>query len=99
MIPNGFDTDAFRPDPAARLSVRRELGVDPDAPLIGLVARYDPLKDHANFLRAAARLARRVPAARFVLCGDRVDAGNAALTGLIDATRPGRPLPPAGPAA
>ncbi len=83
VIPNGFDTDTFRPDPAARLSVRHELGVDPDATLIGLVARYDPLKDHANFLHAAALLAPRAPSARFVLCGDRVDAGNAALTGLI----------------
>jgi glycosyltransferase involved in cell wall biosynthesis len=83
VIPNGFDTEAFRPDPSARLSVRRELGVDPDATLIGLVARYDPLKDHTNFLRAAARLARQLPAVRFLLCGDRVDPHNEALTSLI----------------
>ena len=35
VIPNGFDTDAYRPDPAARVEVRSELGVGPDVPLIG----------------------------------------------------------------
>ena len=85
VIPNGFDTDAFRPDPAARLGIRREIGVDPDATLVGLVARFDPVKDHANFLRAAAILTRRMPDVRFLLCGDKVDDRNASLTAQIDA--------------
>ena len=85
VIPNGFDTEVFRPDPAARLRIRREIGVDPDATLIGLVARFDPVKDHANFLRAAAILARRLPQARFLLCGDKVDGQNASLTEQLDA--------------
>ena len=44
VIPNGFDTDAFRPDLAARLDVRRELGLAPDATLIGLVAQVRPVQ-------------------------------------------------------
>ena len=83
VIPNGFDSSRFRPDPAARDEVRREIGVAPDAPLIGLVARYDPFKDHATFLRAAAALVRTRPDARFLLCGNRVDAGNAELVEQI----------------
>jgi glycosyltransferase involved in cell wall biosynthesis len=83
VIPNGFDADAFRPDPAARLGVRRELGLDPDCPLVGLVARYDPVKDHATFLRAAAVLRRRLPGVRFLLCGDKVVPGNPALASLV----------------
>ena len=85
VIPNGFDTGVFRPDPAARLRIRREIGVDPDATLIGLIARFDPVKDHANFLRAAAILARRLPDAKFLLCGDKIDPRNAMLTTQIDA--------------
>ena len=85
VIPNGFDTDAFRPDPAARLDVRRELGLAPDATLIGLVARYDPFKDHANFLRAAAALKGRLPDVHFLLCGDRVDPGNETLASMVAA--------------
>ena len=85
FIPNGFDTDAFRPDPAARLDVRRELGLAPDATLIGLVARYDPFKDHANFLHAAAALKGRLPDVHFLLCGNRVDPGNETLASMVAA--------------
>lgn len=84
VVPNGFDTEVFRPDPAARLSLRRELGLDPDVVLVGLVARYDPLKDHSNFLRAAAMLAHAHPETRFVLCGDKVDARNEKLASEIE---------------
>ena len=83
IIPNGFDLDRFRPDPAARDQVRRQLGLAPDTPLVGLVARYDPMKDHATFLHAAALLARERAEVHFVLCGERVDGGNAALVAQV----------------
>ncbi|HVX40282.1 MAG TPA: glycosyltransferase [Gemmatimonadaceae bacterium] len=70
VIANGFDVERFRPDPAARASVREELGLDRDALLVGLVARLHPMKNHALFLRAAAAVAARVPNAHFVLVGD-----------------------------
>jgi glycosyltransferase involved in cell wall biosynthesis len=79
VIPNGFATDRFCPDPAARSAIRRELGLAPQTPLIGLVARYDPLKDHATFVKAAGILHREFPEVHFLLCGDRVEANNAAL--------------------
>jgi glycosyltransferase involved in cell wall biosynthesis len=56
VIANGIDTDACRPDPAARAAVRRELGIADDAVLIAHVARVDPMKDHARFLAAMAQL-------------------------------------------
>jgi glycosyltransferase involved in cell wall biosynthesis len=84
VIPNGFDTTAFQPDPTARIEVRGEIGLGPDVPLIGLVARFDPLKDHFNFLRAAAMLHVRKPEVHYLLCGDRVDRGNAALVSAVD---------------
>jgi glycosyltransferase involved in cell wall biosynthesis len=85
VIPNGFDTARFRPDAAARLSVRRELGIDDHAPVVGLVARYDPLKDHGTFFRAAKLLADKLPAVHFVLCGTRVDAANVELAEQVRA--------------
>lgn len=69
VIPNGIDLDRFRPDPAARARLRAELGLPADALLIGLAARFDPHKDHRNFLRAAALLRRRRPEVHFVLWG------------------------------
>jgi glycosyltransferase involved in cell wall biosynthesis len=83
VIPNGFDTSRFRPDSSARADVRRELGLAPDAMLVGLVARYDPLKDHATFLRAAAIVLQRLPEAHFVMCGTRVESANATLSAQI----------------
>jgi glycosyltransferase involved in cell wall biosynthesis len=83
FIPNGFDTTRFSPDPQARREVRRELGLTNDVVLIGLVARYDPLKDHANFLHAAAMLRATHPHVRFVLCGREVDASNGELMRMI----------------
>jgi glycosyltransferase involved in cell wall biosynthesis len=83
VIPNGFDTDRFRPDPAARASVREEINVPAGAPLVGLAARFDPLKDHATFIRAAATLHASRADVHFVLCGHNVDANNAELTALI----------------
>src|SRR5207253_8546178 len=59
MIPSGIDTSGFRPDPAASARFLRELGLDEGAVLVGLAARFHPMKDHANFLAAAARLAER----------------------------------------
>jgi glycosyltransferase involved in cell wall biosynthesis len=69
VIPNGFDCQSFHPDPASRREVRKELALEEDATLIGLVARYHPMKDHAGFLRAAALVAREHPSARFALIG------------------------------
>lgn len=84
VIPNGFDTTVFRPNPDARLAVRRELGLASDTLVIGLVARYDPVKDHGSFLRAAAIVARRNPEVRFILCGANVDHNNSALVALVN---------------
>ncbi len=76
VIPNGFDLERFRPDGEARIAVRRELGIEPDAPLIGLVARFDPQKDHRSFIIAAARLLESDRSAQFLLCGEGTNADN-----------------------
>lgn len=83
VIPNGFDLDRFQPSAAARLAVRQELGLAPDTPLVGLIARFDPQKDHATFVEAAARLHQRRPDVRFVLCGGEVTWENPQLASWI----------------
>jgi len=86
VIPNGFDLTAFTPNPEARASVRQELGIAPEAILIGLVGRFDAQKDHQTFIRAAARLLQNYPEACFLLCGDEITWGNSMLAGWIDTT-------------
>lgn len=80
VIPNAVDVDHFVPAPAQRASVRHELGLADDTMLVGLAARMDPQKDHRGFLRAAAVIAREVPAAHFVLCGKDITRHNTKLT-------------------
>jgi glycosyltransferase involved in cell wall biosynthesis len=84
VIPNGFDLTVFLPDPEARQSVRQEMGIDDDTPLIGLVARFDPYKDHRNFVEAATTLHAQVHDCHFLLCGDGMTWQNSALAGWIE---------------
>ena len=84
VIPNGFDLRAYKPDSAARESVRAELQIPADAPVIGLVGRFDPQKDHHTFVCAAALLHRSRPDVHFLLCGDDVTWENAELRGWIE---------------
>jgi glycosyltransferase involved in cell wall biosynthesis len=84
VLPNGFDLDAFQPDPAARGSVRQELGISEETPLIGLVARFHPQKDHHNFMQAAAQLHARLPNVHFLLCGAGVTPENPALAQWVE---------------
>jgi glycosyltransferase involved in cell wall biosynthesis len=84
-IPNGFDLQRFRPSPAARRQLRQELGLPEETPLIGLAARWSPLKGHQQFIAAMTRLAWKNTAARFVLCGRGTDRTNEELTRQIDA--------------
>ncbi len=83
LIPNGFDLQAFKPDSDARRSVRQELGIGDDSVLIGLIGRFDPMKDHATFLEAASLLTRRQPRVHFLLAGLGVDVENSELSRMI----------------
>jgi glycosyltransferase involved in cell wall biosynthesis len=73
VIPNGTDTDVFRPDQVARREVRAQWRVGDDEILVGMVARLDRRKDHATFLRAAAELAVEDRKLKFVCVGDGPD--------------------------
>jgi glycosyltransferase involved in cell wall biosynthesis len=83
VIANGFDLEIFKPDANARAAIRRELGLDDRTPLVGLIARYDPQKDHATFIAAAGLVHQQQPEAHFVLAGLGADTANETLTAAI----------------
>lgn len=85
VIPNGYDTEAFAPDPEGRDRMRAALDLPANALVIGMVARAHPTKDHDNFLRAARRFLDDHPNAFFVLVGDGASMENPELAGRIDA--------------
>lgn len=69
VIPNGVDTDRFVPAPQST-ALREELGVEPNTPLVGILAALRPEKNHELFLAVADRVRRAVPESRFVVVGE-----------------------------
>lgn len=84
VIPNGVDLATLKPDPAARHVIRQSLAIPTEAPVIGLVGRFHPQKDHQNFVQAAKLLVSKRPSVHFVLCGEGVTWDNAELSAWID---------------
>lgn len=85
LVPNGFDLERYRPDPDARRDLRAELRLADAVPIVGLVARWNPQKNHSGFLEAAALLRQRMPGVHFVLAGSDVVGGNVELVRQIAA--------------
>jgi len=69
LLPNPFDIAACKPtvSPAAK---RQELGLNPENPIVGTVARLTRQKGVEFFVEAAALVLRSHPRAQFVLIGD-----------------------------
>jgi glycosyltransferase involved in cell wall biosynthesis len=85
VIPNGFDTDVA-PIAAETAALRAELGMAVGQVLIGCVGRFNPAKDHRNFVEAAARVAECRPEVRFLMVGTGLDKDNAILWSWIAVT-------------
>lgn len=83
VISNGYDLDELWPDREARAEVRRAWGCLPDEPLLGMVARWDVLKDHENLVEALAILKGRRTGWRCVLIGPGISEHNPQLVKLL----------------
>ncbi len=70
VIPNGINTERFRPDLEVRSRVRRELNLPATAPVIGIVAALRPEKNHEMFVEVAARVQRVVRDSQFLIIGE-----------------------------
>jgi glycosyltransferase involved in cell wall biosynthesis len=69
VIPNGYDFSAFDRDPNLMQKARLELGfVDADI-VVGVVGRFDPLKDFHNFVTAASFMAAKRGDVKFLMVG------------------------------
>ena len=84
LIPNGFDTGRFCPDTSGRDWLLGQLSLSWDVILIGLVARFDPMKDQRTFLSAASLLAEKESSVHFVMVGKGMDSHNRELIPLLD---------------
>lgn len=85
VIPNGYDFSDFSFNQADRERVRERAGFNEYDIVIGVVGRFDALKDFQNFVLAAKFTALECPAARFLMVGRDLDANNSVLRGWIAA--------------
>lgn len=87
VIPNGYDLSRFTPDADAGRRMREQWGIAENALKLGSVARWDPLKDHANLLNALSIVRRgdEFPTLRCVLIGRDMTVDNVPLNALISA--------------
>lgn len=68
-LPNGVEAQRWYPEAADRAAIRQECGLQPQETAIVMVARVDPMKDHANLLAAIRQLALQPGTARLFLVG------------------------------
>ena len=52
FIPNGYDLSNLKSSKGQKIDFQEKIKIKKRIPLIGYVARYDPLKDHLNLLNA-----------------------------------------------
>ena len=86
VIPNGFDVAALRTQVGMGFAVRQQFGLGASEVVVGCLGRYNPAKDHDNFVRAAGLLATRYPACRFLMVGRDLQSDNLELMALIEST-------------
>jgi glycosyltransferase involved in cell wall biosynthesis len=69
-VHSGVDFEPLEAERSSRDSVRAELGLPPDAVVVGSVGRLVPIKGHAYLIEAIARLDIKHPALQVLLIGD-----------------------------
>ena len=86
VVPNGIDTNTFHFIETARKEVLMELGLADDLVLVGFFCRYHPIKDHAGFLMAFAKLKEDTTFSNVhaILAGGNVNNTNTELVQIIE---------------
>ena len=72
VVPLGIELEQFSHASRVRGELHRELGFDPEAPVVGIVGRIFPIKNHRRFLTAMQKVASARADARFVVVGDGI---------------------------
>jgi sugar transferase (PEP-CTERM/EpsH1 system associated) len=73
-IYNGIDCHQFQPASCdLKRKIRLEIGANPDHPIIGIVGRLDPVKDHQSLFEAFNLVRKDLPEAILLVVGDGPD--------------------------
>jgi len=100
VVRSGVDLQALRQIRVDLVAKRRELGLEPGCPIIGMIAPLKPQKAPLDYVRMAALVREGRPDARFLLVGDgelrpavESEVGRLGLTGRFHLTGWRRDVP------
>jgi glycosyltransferase involved in cell wall biosynthesis len=70
VIYNGVDTNYFSPAAIDAIQARKELGIDINRPVVGIISRLHKSKRHSDILKAVRMLKEQWPQILLVIVGD-----------------------------
>lgn len=71
-IYSGMEIEKFISSKVNVEELRLKLGLPPEVPVVGKIARLSPLKGHEYLIEAAQQVIKKIPQARFLLVGDGI---------------------------
>lgn len=84
VVHNGIDLNRFRNDETVRRSVRQEIGVSDDTPVVMIAARFDTMKNIPLFIQSANEFLKIASDAVFIVCGTGMTVENPEFQKLLD---------------
>lgn len=76
LIPNGYDISELKPIKGFKSYLRKKFKIKKKIPILGNVARYDPMKDHRNLVNALSRVKKKNINFFCILTGSNIEKKN-----------------------
>ena len=86
VIGNGYDIEMYANARETRENIRQQMGFSESDIIVGIVGRFDLLKDYSNFVKATDRVAENNANVNFLMVGRRVEHTNELLMTWINQT-------------
>lgn len=70
VIPSGVELDPYLADDDSRATIRTELNIPDDAPVVGFIGRFAEVKGPDQALEVIAKVREQIPGTHFLFVGD-----------------------------
>ncbi len=70
LIRSAIPLEEYQPNHIWKATLRQELGIPVDVPVIGTISRLSPQKNPLEWVKVAALISQQIPSAHFIIVGD-----------------------------